>query len=202
VAFNALPSRNSIDRTIAALEKKDISVVFAETGADARAAVLSIIPEDAKIMNMTSMTLSALGIDKEINESGRYESIRNRLNGMDRGSQNEEMQMLGTAPPWATGSVHAVTAEGEIMIASKTGSQLPAYAYGATRVIWVVGAQKIVADRDEGFRRIYEWCQPHENERALKAYGTGSSVNKIMIINEEIVPGRLTLVLVDEVLGF
>jgi LUD domain len=202
MAFDALPSRETIDRTVAALKAKGIDVVFAETGADAASTVLSIIPEGAKIMNMTSMTLSALGLDTEINESGSYDSIRNELNSMDRKTQNEEMQMLGAAPPWVVGSVHAVTEDGVIMIASKTGSQLPAYAYGASRVVWVAGAQKIVADRDEGFKRIYEWCLPRETERALKAYGTGSGVNKILIINEEIVPGRLTLVLVNEVLGF
>jgi LUD domain len=202
MGFDTLPSRETIERTVAALRENGISAVFAETGDDARATVLSIIPEGAKIMNMTSMTLSALGLDTEINESGRFDSIRNRLNAMDRGTQNEEMQMLGAAPPWAIGSVHAVTEGGVIMVASRTGSQLPAYAYGASRVVWVAGAQKIVADRDEGFRRIFEWCLPHETERALKAYGTGSGVNKILIVDEEVVPGRLTLVLVNEVLGF
>lgn len=66
----------------------------------------------------------------------------------------------------------------------------------------MAGAQKVVADREEGFKRIYKWCLPHETERALKAYGTGSGINKILLINGETVPGRLTLVLVNGVLGF
>jgi hypothetical protein len=34
------------------------------------------------------------------------------------------------------------------------------------------------------------------------AYGIHSSVNKVLIINRETTPGRITVVLVDEVLGF
>ena len=202
MAYDTLPPRGTIDKTMSALQDNGMNAVFAENGEDARSKVLSIIPEGVKIMNMTSATLASLGLDKEISESVRYDSIRNRLNKMDRETQNEEMQMLGAAPLWTIGSVHAVTEDGVVMIASKTGSQQPAYAYGATNLIWVVGAQKIVKDRDDGFKRIYEYCLPLENERALKAYGMGSSVNKILIVNEEINRDRITVVLVNEVLGF
>jgi hypothetical protein len=66
----------------------------------------------------------------------------------------------------------------------------------------MLAAKKIVKDRDYGFKRIYEYVLPLENERALKAYGTGSSVNKILIVNKEIERDRITLFLVNEVLGF
>jgi len=90
-----------------------------------------------------------------------------------------------------------------VMWASNTGSQLAAHASGAMKVLLVVGAHKIVKDRDEGFRRLYEWCLPHETERALKAYGPGTTtkVNKVLIINGEKIAGRITLILVNEVLG-
>ena len=38
--------------------------------------------------------------------------------------------------------------------------------------------------------------------RAQAAYGIHSAVNKVLIINGEIIPERITVVLVDEVLGF
>src|SRR5438309_71168 len=41
-----------------------------------------------------------------------------------------------------------------------------------------------------------------EDARAQAAYGIRSAVNKIVVINREITPGRITVVLVDEVLGF
>ncbi len=202
--WGELPSRERIDRAISALREHNFEVFFFQDADEAKAKVISLIPEGVEIMNMTSMTLTALGLDTEIMESGRYDSVKARLMGMDRASQEREMQMLGAAPTWAIGSVHAVTETGSVMWASNTGSQLPAYAYGATHVIWVVGAQKIVKDVDEGFRRLYEWCLPHERERALKAYGPGTTthVNKILTVNNEVKKGRIQMVLINKALGF
>ena len=100
------------------------------------------------------------------------------------------------------GSVHAVSETGSLVAASMSGSQLGPYAIGAGRVILVVGTQKIVPDLEEGLRRIDEYAFPLEDARAQEAYGIHSAVNKVLIINREITPGRITVVLVDEVLGF
>ena len=196
--------QDSLDRAIAALGEHGMNASLVQTGKEAREKVLSIIPPGEEVMNMTSMTLSAIGLDKDIMESGRYQATKNALSKMDPKTQHLEMQRLGAAPPWAIGSVHAVTEDGSAMLASKTGSQMAAYVYGALKVIWVVGAQKVVADRDEGIRRIYEWSLPHERERALKAYGPGTTtaVNKLLIFNGEKTKDRITLILVNEVLGF
>ena len=91
---------------------------------------------------------------------------------------------------------------GSLLTASFSGSQLGPYASGAGRVILVVGTQKIVADLAAGRRRIEDYVFPLEDARAQAAYGIHSGVNKILIINREITPGRITVVLVDEVLGF
>jgi len=99
-------------------------------------------------------------------------------------------------------SVHALTEDGHLIIASNTGSQLSSEAYAGGKVIFVVGTQKIVKDNQEGIKRIYEYCLPLEDERARKAYGMGSNVSKILIINKEIFPERITVFLVKEKLGF
>jgi hypothetical protein len=69
-------------------------------------------------------------------------------------------------------------------------------------VIWIAGTQKLVADLDEGMRRIEEYCYPLENQRSHKAYGEPSSIRKVLIVNREDRPGRMTMVLVREKLGF
>jgi hypothetical protein len=113
------------------------------------------------------------------------------------------MQMMGAVPQIALGSVHAVTEEGQLVIASNTGSQLGAYAYGSEKVVWVVGTQKIVKNLDEAMKRIYEYVLPLESERVKKAYGMErSNVSKLLIINKEVKPGRAVVVLVKESLGF
>jgi len=200
--WTTIPDDNTIERTIQNLKKHGMEALVVEDGAAAKQKVLDLIPEKARVMNMTSMTLEKIGVVDEVLKSGRYVSIRSELGTLDAAKDHQRKQELGAAPEWVVGSVHAVTEDGMVMTASRTGSQLPAYAYGASRVVWVVGAQKIVKNRDEGFKRIYEHSLLLEQERAKQAYGTSSSVAKILIINEEIKPGRIHLILVKEVLGF
>ena len=201
--WNKLASRERIENTMKRLEENGVKAYFVENRKEAKEKVFEIIPKNSEVMTMTSVTLDALEILNEVNESGRYVSVRKKLNSMNRENQGREMQQLGAAPEWAIGSVHAVTEDGKIMIASNTGSQLPAYAYGAENVIFVVGAQKIVKDIDEGMKRIYEHSLILESERARKAYGVeGSSVNKILLINREFKKDRIHLILVNEVLGY
>lgn len=198
--FGQLAAEESIDKAKDALEKNGIRVLIAENGQDAKDKALQMIPEGAEIMNMTSVTLDAIGIAKEITESGKYNAVRKMFEKID---DKLEKQKLGVAPEWAIGSVHAVTEDGKVIIASATGSQLPAYAFGASHVIWVVGSQKIVKDLDEGMKRLNEYVLPLENERAMKAYGQPSSINKILIFNKkEVVLNRITMVIVKEKLGF
>ena len=200
--FSQLALDESINKVKDALQKNGIEVLVAENGAKAKEKVLEMIPEGSEIMNMTSATADSLGLAEEITESAKYNSVRNKFKTMDPKTQGQDMKKLGAAPEWAIGSVHAVTEDGKVIVASATGSQLPAYAYGSAHVIWVVGAQKIVKDLAEGFKRIYEYVLPLENERAMKAYGQPSSVNKLLIFNKEVTIGRITMIIVKEKFGF
>ena len=200
--WNQLANQKMIEETMAALKSNGINAHVVENRETAKKKVLELLPEGAEVMTMTSMTLEAINLDKEINESGKYTSIRNNLMAMNRETQLQEMKTLGAVHEWVIGSVHAVTQDGHLLIASNSGSQLGSYAYGAANVIWVVGTQKIVKNMEEGIRRIYEHSFPLEDERARKAYGMPSGVSKILIFNKEIVPGRTAVIFVKERLGF
>ena len=109
---------------------------------------------------------------------------------------------LAASPDYVVGSVHALTEDGSLLIASASGSQLGPLVSGAEHVILVMGAQKIVRDVATGMRRIYEYCYPLEDARARRAYGVPSGVNNILIVNKVITPGRITAIIVNERLGF
>lgn len=193
-----------VKETIEALNQNGISAELVKDGEEAKKRVFELLPEGAEVMTMSSVTLDSLEISKEVQESGKYNSVKNKLNGMNRETQGVEMQKIGASPEWAVGSVQAVTKDGHLIMGSNTGSQLPAYVYGSAHVIWVVGTQKIVENTDEGIKRIYEHVLPLEGDRLNKLYNTdrGSFVSKILIINREIKPGRITLIFVPEALGF
>lgn len=199
--WNTLAIKESVEKTVSALKQNGIEAVFVESGAEAKEKVLEMIPKGAEVLNMTSVTLDTIGLAEGINTSGNFNSVRLKL--MDTKVSAREKKRLGAAPEWAVGSVHAVTENGEVAVVSNTGSQLPAYLYGADKVIWVVGTQKIVRHLGDAHKRIYEHVLPLESERAKKAYGVpGSSVNKISVINKEVQSGRITVIFVGEVLGF
>ncbi len=200
--FGHLADEHTIQKTLEALSKNGFIVFIVQNKNEARQKVLELLPKGSEVFTLTSQTLEQTGITKAVNESGDFKSVRNQLYAMNRETQKDEMRKLGAAPEWAVGSVHALTQEGQALVASNTGSQLPAYAYGAEKVIWVVGAQKIVKNADEARQRIREYTFPLEDERALAAYGVHSGISKMMLFNKEIVPGRITIIIVKEKLGF
>lgn len=204
--WNTLASEESIKKTVDALKNNGITAHVVDSAEEAKEKVLKLLPKKAEVMQMTSVTLDTIGITQPINESGDYDSVRNELNKLDRSKQHLEMQRIGAAPEWTLGSVHAVTEDGKVVIASNSGSQLPAYAYGSSHVIWVVGTQKIVNNLEDAMTRIYDYVLPLETKRARKAYNLPdtfhSNVSKLLIVNKEVNPERLTIIFVKEKLGF
>jgi len=200
--FGTVADEPSVKRTVAALEANGITVLRAPDSATAKRIVLDLIPDASQVYHGASQTLDLVGITDEIDKSGRYDPLRPRIWGMDRKTEGEQIRRIGAAPDVMLGSVHAVTETGSLVAASMSGSQLGPYVSGAGRVILVVGTQKIVSDLEEGLARIDEYAYPLEDARAQAAYGIRSAVNKVLVINREITPGRITVVLVDEVLGF
>ena len=200
--FGTVADDASVKRATAALEANGITVLRAPNSAEARRIVLDLIPVGAQVNHGASLSLEEAGIIEAVEKSGRYEFLRPRLRSMDRKTQADEIRRLGAAPDVMLGSVHAVTETGSLIAASMGGSQLGPYVSGAGRVILVVGTQKIVSDLEEGLRRVNDYAFLLEDARAQLAYGIHSAVNKVLIINREVVPGRITVVFVDEVLGF
>jgi len=191
-----------LQRAASALTERGIAAEVVDDPAVARERALALIPEGAGVLTATSRTLEISGLLDEIEQSGRYHALRPRYLAMDKASQGDEIRRMRSAPDVILGSVHAVTEDGALVIASQTGSQLAPYAYGAARVIWVVGAQKVVTNLDEALRRVNEYCLPLEDARAREVYGSGSGVNKVLIINHEARAGRAHLILIRQAIGF
>lgn len=200
--FSRLADHATVARTAAALTANGMAAFIVLTGKQAKQKVLELLPPKAEVMNMTSMTLEGISVAHSILQSGKFTSVRQQLSAMPD-SEAAAKRRLGAAPEWVVGSVHAVTEDGHVVIASNTGSQLPAYAYGAAHVVWVVGTHKIVPDFNTALQRVYEYSLSLESERAKQAYGVpGSAVNKMLVVNREVAPNRITIILVKEKLGF
>jgi acyl-CoA hydrolase len=199
--FTALPDDQTLAATVVALEEHGSSVEVVDDLDAAREAVLARIPEGSSVMTNTSVTLQETGIVDAINNGGPYDSERNKLMALDFKTQLQEMKAIGGQPDYALGSVHAVTRDGTLVIASASGSQLASYAWGAANVIFVVGAQKLVPSLEAARERIYQHSLKLEDARAYAAYGQNSRVGKVLEIHQED-PGRIHVVLIRRSVGF
>jgi len=200
--FDQLAGEEQLEKTIAALKQNGIEVTVAENGEEARQKALDLIEKDASVMTATSTTADQIGLSEALDASEDYVSLRKKIAALPESEQRVEARRINSAPDYVVGSVHAVTEDGRVVVASNSGSQLPAYAFSAANVIWVVGTQKIVKNLDEAMKRVEEYSFKLEDERMMKTYNMHSGIRKLLIVNSEIMPGRIHMILVKERLGF
>ncbi|MFI0372284.1 LUD domain-containing protein [Actinomadura sp. 1N219] len=201
-SFAAPVPAQRLERAAAVLTAHGFTVEILDDAAAARSRVKDLIPDGASVFTGASETLRLSGIDEDINAGGRYRAVRPRVLAMDRATRSDEIRRLSAAPDVIVGSVHAVTETGSLVIASGSGSQLPGYAGGAARAIWVVGAQKVVPDLSTALRRVEDHCLPLESARTQAAHGWPSAVNRLLVLNAEHLSGRGIVLLLREAIGF
>ncbi|GAA0680154.1 hypothetical protein GCM10010193_37270 [Kitasatospora atroaurantiaca] len=199
--YSAPASAERLDRAIAALRANGFTAELLDDAAAARARIKDLIPEGAGVFTGASETLRLSGIAQDIETGDRYQAIRPRVLKMDRATESDQIRRLAATPDVFVASVTAVTETGSLVLASGSGSQLPASG-GAARAIWVVGAQKVVPDLNTALRRVEEHALPLETARAKAVYGQPSAVNRLLVLNAEPRPGRGTVLLLREAIGF
>jgi hypothetical protein len=199
--FTALPDEDTLATTVSGLRARGFGVDVVDDLDAARRAVLARIPEGSSVMTNVSVTLQETGIVRAIDEGGPYESARTKCLALDRATELPALKAIMGQPDFSLGSVHAITRDGTLVIASALGSQLASYAWGAANVIFVAGAQKLVPDLATARERIYEHSLKLEDARALAVYGQHSRVGKILEIHQE-EPGRIHVVLIRQRIGF
>jgi len=202
--WEKLANSESVKKTILSLKKRGISAEYFTTRNEVLNRIIEIIPPHKKVMIGGSVSLKEIGfIDFLINGKHKWNNLKDEIMLEKDPIKQVYLRRLSTTSDFFLGSVHAVAESGEIIVASETGSQIPSYAYSSANVILVVGTQKIVANLNEGLKRVREYCLPSVNKK-MKSLGMGGSIiGKILIIEQETIrkPG-LTLLFVNEKLGF
>jgi hypothetical protein len=206
MAYDTLPTPERVQRTAESVNALGIHAEFVETKEAALERVQALIPPGCVVMTGGSVTLQQIGFE-EILISGNHpwRNFKADLLAEKDPVKQSAMRREGTLAEFFLGSVNALSETGELVFASGSGSQLPAYAYTSRNVIWVVGAQKITPTLDDALRRVREYVLPLEDQRQ-KNLGNkaGSRINRILIIEGEpaYLRRNLTLILVNEILGF
>jgi hypothetical protein len=200
VEFLKPASEATLEALAERLRARNFEVVILDDGAAAKAEVLARVPEGSQVHTGKSKTLEDIGIFQEFMENEKYDFIRRRTLKMDRKTQLDEMRKAGAAPDIMVNSAHAVTEAGQIVMTSATGSQIGPIAYGAGKLILVIGSQKVVPDLNTALRRIEDYVIPYEEDRLNVAHGV-AKMNRTLILEGDHTPGRTTIILVRTPIG-
>src|SRR5215471_5709704 len=168
--WSRLPDEAVIRRTMESLKARGVDVHLALNKQDALKLVLNLIPDGASIASGASITLDEIGLVKLL-KSGEHHwnNLKQNIATEKDPAKRRELQVKATMADYFLGSAHAVAETGEIVFASASGSQIPAYAFNAKNVIWVAGAQKIVPNLDQALERVRKYSLAQESARMRKA---------------------------------
>lgn len=186
-----------------ALESRGIKAELAENKEAALERLKKIIPAGAEVMTGGSTTLEQIGFVGLL-KSGKHpwKNLKDEILAEKDPAKQAELRKRSVTSEYFLGSVHAVTETGEIVVASATGSQIPSYSFTSENVIWVLGTQKIVPNLELGLKRVREHSYPLEDRRMKSIGFGGSAIGKILIFEREIMERKITLIFVNEKLGF
>lgn len=203
--YGTLASEATITKTAANITPRNfVPHVVADTDA-ALSLIKELIPANASVQTGTSRTLEEIGfIDYLKGDAHGWNNLKGNVTNEKDPAKQAQLRKEATLSDFYLGSVHAVTEDGELFIASNTGSQMPNLVYNSPNVIFVVGAQKIVPDRARAFERIEKHVVPLEDERMMQAMHAHTQWSKTVILSKEPAFNQrnIHVVLVREKLGF
>ena len=190
-------------QTSLALTQRNIHTSIAENAAEAKQLLMDLIPRNSEVYVSTSETLDSIGYTEHISQSNSYKSLNELVTAeTDLDAQKDVRRRVTTIADYFVGSVQAISASGEVIIASGSGSQIAAYVYGAKKVFWVAGIQKICQDLPSAIERVRGYTL-EKHDQWLEGYGRSAApVGKLLIFEHEQVKERVHMILVKETLGW
>ena len=195
-------SAASIQRTIDSLADRNVEAILMENAAEAMGKLRELVPEGSEVFVNTSETLATIGYTDYMHGNSRYMNLHDQMMALPDPAAQREFRRKTTTAEYFVGSVQAIAETGEIVVASGSGSQVGAYAYGARRLILVAGTQKICPSLADAEARTRGWTL-EVHDRWLEGRGVAPTpIGKLLVIEHEPVVGRITMLLIPESLGW
>ncbi len=200
--WTKIPAQEAIDKTMAGLQERGFDPVLVPDGGSALEKLKQMIPTGAEVMTGDSTTLKEIGFtDLLKSDKHPWQNWKDRIIPEKDSEKEHDLRRASTTAEYFIGSVEAITESGQVLGADASGSRQGGYIYGAKKVIWVVGVNKIVSNLDVAFKRLYEHCLPLEDAR-MKSMGIpGAFVGKVVVYEREFFPQRISTILIGEKLG-
>ena len=140
------------------LKKNRMEPFFAEKKEEIPALVKKLINKGQVLSCGGSVTLAECGVI-ELMRSGDYNFLDRDVARREGRDLNELYRETFSADVFLT-SANALTENGELINVDGNGNRVAAITYGPKRVICIVGANKLVGDAEEGFKRVKTVAAP------------------------------------------
>ena len=203
--YSIKATEESVEVTSKALRDKGYSVFVVENGVEALKTIKTLIPPQASVMNGASITLDKIGYLNYL-KSGQsgWNDLHAKVDAESDQEKRRELRKQSVLSDYYLGSVHALAEDGQMIIASNSGSQLPHIVFTSQNIIFVIGTQKIVPNLDEAIKRLENYIVPLEDKHMMEMYKVKTALNKVVIFKGEnpMLGRKINIILVKEILGF
>lgn len=208
-----------IERTMRALEENQMGAYFVARKEQVVPKVQELLHAGDRVAAGGSMSLLESGVQEHL-KCGRYDFLDRSTPGLSK-DEIRRIQLESFGADAYLCSVNAVTEKGELYLVDGNGNRTAAVIFGPTRVILVVGVNKIVSDLESAVRRVKETaapancmrldCPTYCREKGVCAginggMTAGCSEGRIccdyVVLARQRIPGRIQVILVGEALGY
>ncbi len=197
-----LADEATIQRAVESLSARNMEALVVENGDRALETLKELVPPGSEIFFSTSETLDAIGYTNFLHKNPNYKNLHDHVEAEPDPAKQREMRRLASVADYYVGSVQAITETGEILVASTSGSQLGAYAYGAKHLVLVAGTQKLCPTLSDAIERVRGYTL-EKHDQWLAGRGVGPlPIGKLLIMEKEPMAGRVKVVLIKEKLGW
>jgi len=207
-------SRLQAAAVIRNLKKRGMDGIFCETSARAVEETCGMIPAGS---------LVGLGGSETIIEANLLDALRRMdIRLLDRYKEGigkgevDEMRRQGMAADVYICSSNAITADGRLVNMDGTGNRVAAMIFGPKKVIVMAGMNKVAPDLDSAIARVRNIAAPANSLRVnveTPCSKTGFCQDphchppqriccQLVITEASMTPGRVTVVLIGETLGY
>lgn len=209
-----LHKRNDLmsEALIRRLAARHINAYYCKTSEEAISKVLELLKEGSTISWGGSATIRDMGLVKALHEKGCFNLLDRDLVATPEETKRIYHEAL-MADYYLT-SCNAMTQNGEIVNIDGNGNRVAAITYGPEKVIHVVGMNKVVATLEDAISRARNLAAPVNVQRfslttpcqkdgmCHDCHQADCICSYIHIMRNSRTPGRHTVILVDEELGY
>ena len=205
-------NEKKILKTINSLKKNNINGYIVTSKEELIKKVEEIVEPKSKVSCGGSMTLFESGIIDHL-RSGRYEFLDRYKEGITQSELKDIYKQAFYCDAYFSSS-NAITEDGEIYNVDGNGNRVAAMLFGPSKVIIVVGVNKIVSTIDDAIKRNRELSAPANAKRLNRATpctkvgycmdcnSVERICNEYTVIKRQVDKDRMHVIFMNEILGY